>query len=108
MLEVQLSRAEQLVQIAAEYIEVERLKGNVSKRVVRKLKASRLTLKSMYNDEDFREIAVKTLEVVDNMLKYISTKEQRFLDVAIAAHKESDVLIYKLIAKRGEDLSPTT
>lgn len=108
MLEVKMSRAQQLIDIAKDYITVERRKGDVSKRIVRKLEASRATLESMYADEEFRTIAGKTLDCVDNMLEYVKTKEPRFLDAAIVAHHESDALIYELIAESGEDLSHTT
>lgn len=101
MLEVRKSRTAFLVEIAAEYIEVKRRKGDVTNRVVRKLKASRARLKTMYSDVELRPIAEKTLEVVNHMLKYIKTKEQRFLDAAIKAHHEADALIYILRAESG-------
>lgn len=103
MLEVKMARTQQLIDIAKDYITVERRKGEVSKRIIRKLEGSRQTLESMYSDEDFRMIAAKTLDCVDNMLIYIETKEQRFLDAAIVAHHESDALIYELMAESGED-----
>lgn len=101
MLEVRQSRTRQLVEIAALYFELYKRNGNASALEIRKLKASRQTLRNMHSDAQLKPIAQKTLTTVDNMLDYVETKEQRYLDAAIKAHHEADALIYAVMAKES-------
>lgn len=100
---IRRNRRQQLLDVGALYIEAANMKGIVSKAFVRELAGYRPYLKAMRGDEDLREIAAKTLEIVDEMLIYIKTRDQRNLDRVGVLHNECDALIYALLESGESD-----